>query len=258
MANLVAKNLTFSYSRKSENVLNEVSVEIYPGTITALVGPNGAGKSTLLKLLQGQNKPNKGEILIDGRNLTQSRSLVALMPQRSSMNWQFPITVEKLVSLGQTGYLKSAGNVLFSIKSMLRSSNNYGNKCCTLEATLQRVGISDLAKRRLDSLSGGQQQRALLAKTLMSPAKIFLLDEPCSALDPPARDDFLKIIRQLADLGLSIFVSSHDWGDSLNKYDKVIVLDKKVLASGTPESIQEKLNDIKCMEGKLILENQKN
>ena len=109
---------------------------------------------------------------------------------------------------------------------------------------MQRVGIANIAKRRLDSLSGGQQQRALLAKTLMSPAKIFLLDEPCAALDPPAKEDFLKIVRQLADAGLSLMVSSHDWGTSLNSYDQVIVLDKAVLACGSPDSIKEKLEDI--------------
>ena len=151
------------------------------------------------------------------------------MPQRGKLNWSFPITVEGLVSLGRVNHSRST--------------------CCELEATLQRVGISDLAKRRLDSLSGGQQQRALLAKTLMTPAKIFLLDEPCSALDPPAREDFLLIIRQLADAGLSLFISSHDWGASLNAYDKVIALDKTVLASGTPEVVKEKLNSISCMHG---------
>ena len=101
MATLVAENLTFAYTRKSKPVLNKVSVEIKPGTLTALVGPNGAGKSTLLRILQGQNAADKGEIKIDGENLYRSRALVALMPQRSSMNWKFPITVEKLVSLGQ-------------------------------------------------------------------------------------------------------------------------------------------------------------
>ena len=112
---------------------------------------------------------------------------------------------------------------------------------------MHKVGICDLAKRRIDSLSGGQQQRALLAKTLMSPAKIFLLDEPCSALDPPAKDHFLRIIRQLADNGLSLFISSHDWGSSLNSYDKVVVLDKDLLANGSPESVQKKLSIIKFM-----------
>ena len=244
MATLVAENLTFAYAKKSKPVLNKVSVEIKPGTLTALVGPNGAGKSTLLRLLQGQNLPNKGEITIDDQKLNRVRSKIALMPQRSSMNWKFPITVEKLVSLGKIKNTNSNTKSPFQIKALLSTPNEWVNKCCELEATMQRVGIASLAKRRLDSLSGGQQQRALLAKTLMSPAKILLLDEPCSALDPPAKEDFLKIIRQLADAGLSLLVSSHDWGSSLNSYDKVIVLDKTILASGTPKEVQDKLHDI--------------
>ena len=244
MANLVAENLSYSYSKKGKPALNKVSVAIKPGTLTALVGPNGAGKSTLLRLLQGQNSPDKGHITIDGKKLLSVRSQVALMPQRSSMNWRFPITVEKLVSLGQVKYSKSKNINSFQIKSLLVNPNSWINKCCELEATMQRVGILKLANRRLDTLSGGQQQRALLAKTLMSPARILLLDEPCASLDPPAKDDFLKIVRQLADVGLSLIVSSHDWGSSLNSYDQVVVLDKTVLASGTPDSIKSKLDDI--------------
>ena len=229
MVGLIAEKLTFSYSSQDQLVLDDVSVELKPGELTALVGPNGAGKSTLLGLLQGFRKPDKGEIFIDGGPLRSNRFQVALMPQRGKLNWHFPFTVEGLISLGRVNHSKST--------------------CCELEAAMQRVGISDLAKRRLDSLSGGQQQRALLAKTLMSPAKIFLLDEPCSALDPPAREEFLLIIRQLANAGLSIFVSSHDWGASLNCYDKVVALDKNVLAYGTPEVVKEKLNSISCMSG---------
>ena len=229
MPRLSAKNLTFSYSRKVQPVLKEVFLDLEPGTLVALVGPNGAGKSTLLNLLQGSMFPDKGEITVEGKPLLHNRSQVALMPQRGKLNWNFPITVEGLVSLGRVNHSKST--------------------CCELEAALQRVGISHLAKRRLDSLSGGQQQRALLAKTLMSPAKVFLLDEPCSAFDPPAREDFLVIVRQLADSGFSIFVSSHDWGASLKSYDKVVALDKKILASGHPIEVQEKLSSINCMRG---------
>ena len=83
----------------------------------------------------------------------------------------------------------------------------------------------------------------------MTPAKFLLLDEPCSALDPPAREDFLLIMRQLADAVLSLFISSHDWGTSLNAYDKVVALDKHVLASGTPEVVKEKLDSFSCMHG---------
>ena len=244
MATLIAENLSYSYSKNSNPALSKVSVKMQPGSLTALVGPNGAGKSTLLKILQGQCVPDNGQITIDGEKLFRQRSQVALMPQRSSMNWKFPITVEKLVSLGQIKYLKSNRKSPFQIKALLAKPKSWINKCCELEATMQRVGIANIAKRRLDSLSGGQQQRALLAKTLMSPAEIYLLDEPCAALDPPAKEDFLKIVRQLADAGLSLMVSSHDWGTSLNSYDQVIVLDKTVLASGSPDSIKHKLEDI--------------
>ena len=229
MPSLIAENLTYSYSSKIKPALSKVSLKLEQGTLTALVGPNGAGKSTLLSLLQGSSKPDQGEITVDGKPLRNNRSQVALMPQRGKLNWNFPITVEGLVALGRVNYSKST--------------------CCELEAALQRVGISHLAKRRLDSLSGGQQQRALLAKTLMSPSKIFLLDEPCSAFDPPAREDFLVIVRQLADSGLSVFVSSHDWGASLKAYDKVVALDKTILASGEPQEVQEKLSSINCMRG---------
>jgi len=231
MSSLIAENVTYSYSSNIKPALSKVSLKLEPGTLTALVGPNGAGKSTLLSLLQGNSKPDKGKITVGGKPLINDRSQVALMPQRGKLNWNFPITVEGLVSLGRVNHSKST--------------------CCELEAALQRVGISHLARRRLDALSGGQQQRALLAKTLMNPAKIFLLDEPCSAFDPPAKEDFLLIIRQLADSGFTIFVSSHDWGTSLNAYDKVVALDKIILASGSPQEVQEKLSSINYLRWKL-------
>ncbi len=225
MTNLIARGLSFSYGK--ELALNDVSLELKSGTLTALVGPNGAGKSTLLRLLQGQSLPEQGDIFLDQNPLGTHRHQVALMPQRSSINWNFPITVEALVSLGQ-------------VKSAKRS-------CCDTEASLQRVGLSALAKKRLDSLSGGQQQRALLAKTLSQKASVFLLDEPCAALDPPSRAQFLRLARQLAQAGLTVLVSSHDWGKALNAYDKVITLDKTVLAFGTPEDVQSKLQLINSM-----------
>ena len=225
MTNLAVKNLSFSYG--NEPALRDISLEIEPGTLTALVGPNGAGKSTLLRLMQGQIIPSQGEILYDEAPIGNNRNQIALMPQRSSINWNFPINVEALVELGQL--------------------NARHKSCCDIEASLQRVGLSALAKRRLDKLSGGQQQRALLARTLAQNASVFLLDEPCAALDPPSRDQFLLIVRQLAEAGLTIVVSSHDWGSDLNAYDKVITIDKTVLALGTPEEVRSKLQSISSM-----------
>ena len=146
MSNLLAKGLSFAYDKKL--VLKDVSLELKPGTLTALVGPNGAGKSTLLRLLEGHSCPNRGEIFLNDLPLRVSRHQIALMPQRSSINWNFPITVKNLVALGKI--------------------NIDNQSCCDIEASLQRVGISSLANYRLDKLSGGQQQRALLAKNISS------------------------------------------------------------------------------------------
>ena len=119
MPSLIAENLTYSYSSKIKPALSKVSLKLEQGTLTALVGPNGAGKSTLLSLLQGSSKPDQGEITVDGKPLRNNRSQVALMPQRGKLNWNFPITVEGLVSLGRVNHSKST--------------------CCELEAALYLV-----------------------------------------------------------------------------------------------------------------------
>ena len=205
-------------------VLDDVSLTLHSGTLTALVGSNGAGKSTLLHVLQGQLRPEIGTVFCDGDPIHRCRQRVVLMPQRSRIDWAFPICVRDLVDLGSMG-----GPTL---------------GCCDGEAALQRVGLTDLAQRRLDALSGGQQQRALLARSLVQPSRVLLLDEPCAAIDPPSRDQLLQLMRQLADAGHTLLVSSHDWGDALDSYDRVIVLNRRVLADGPPEEVRRALKGL--------------
>jgi zinc/manganese transport system ATP-binding protein len=109
--------------------------------------------------------------------------------------------------------------------------------------------MDQLAQRRLSDLSGGQQQRVLLARALMQQTGVLLLDEPCSAIDPPTREHLLSVMREQADAGQTLLVSSHDWGSALDSYDKVLVLDNKLLANGTPSEVREKLSDMTCMMG---------
>jgi zinc/manganese transport system ATP-binding protein len=208
--------------------LDGVSFVLQPGTLTALVGPNGAGKSTLLHAIEGQISRESGSIDFDGNPLTPAlgRQQLALMPQRGEIAWHFPITVRELVSLGRLA-AKRPG-------------------CCDVEAALQRVGLAALAERRLDQLSGGQQQRALLARTLVQPARVLLLDEPCAAIDPPSRSELLKVMGQLRDAGLTLLVTSHDWGRDLDAYDRVLVLDRVLLADGTPQQVRQSLGDLRA------------
>jgi len=220
-APLIADSVSAAFDDRV--VLQDVSLTLHPGTLTALVGANGAGKSTLLHLLQGQLSPTSGRVLCDGLPVQRCRKQVVLMPQRGRIDWSFPITVRGFVDLGSV------------------QSSSFG--CCDTEAALQRVGLTALAGRRLDALSGGQQQRALLARALVQPSRVLLLDEPCAAIDPPSRAQLLLLMRQLADAGQTLLVSSHDWGSALDQYDRVIVLDGRVLADGTPDQIRRQLGD---------------
>ncbi len=213
--------------RGSDLAIEAVSFALQKGSLTALVGPNGAGKSTLLQAIAGQLPLAAGSIELDGHPLTLplARRQLALMPQRGEIAWGFPITVRELVGLGRLVAARPG--------------------CCDVEAALQRVGLAGLAQRRLDQLSGGQQQRALLARTLVQPAQVLLLDEPCAAIDPPARTALLQVMGQLRDAGLTLLVSSHDWGHDLDAYDRVLVLDRRLLADGTPQQVRRALGDLR-------------
>jgi len=211
-------------------VLEHLTFALAPGSLTALVGPNGAGKSTLLQAIAGQLPVAEGRILIAGEPrgaaLKRPRRL-AMMPQRSEMAWHFPITVRALVALG------------------LMAGQGSQAPCCQVDGALQWVGLQDLANRRLDQLSGGQQQRALLARALVAQAPLLLLDEPCAAIDPPARTALLAVLAQLRDAGQTLLVSSHDWGSDLEAYDRVLVLDRHLLAQGTPAQVRQTLGDLR-------------
>jgi len=220
---LSAEQLRYGYGEQM--VIDGVSFELSNGTLTALVGPNGAGKSTLLHLLQGRLRQTSGAVQCNGT--------IALMPQKAAIDWTFPITVRDMVRLGQT--------------NKRRKDNSQGTT--TAETLLERVGMGEMRGRRLNQLSGGQQQRVLLARALMQQSDVLLLDEPCSAIDPPSREHLLGVMRQQASSGQTLLVSSHDWGSALDSYDRVVVLDRRVLAAGSPAEVRNQLNDMACLMG---------
>ena len=217
---LSTTELSFSYGER--NTVDRVNLQLQAGTLTALVGPNGAGKSTLLHLLEGRLKPSQGTV--------NSNKQLGLRPQRAAIDWSFPITASDMVQLGVGKKGKATAET----------------HC---EQLLERVGMGAMGSRRLNQLSGGQQQRVLLARALMQQTEILLLDEPCSAIDPPTREHLIKVMRDQAKAGQTLLVSSHDWGSALDSYDQVVVMDGQILASGSPSSVREKLSDLTCMMG---------
>ena len=152
------------------------------------------------------------------------------MPQKAAIDWSFPITVEQMVKLGKT-------------------SRQTSKQDPSMDTLLEQVGMSGMGSRRLNQLSGGQQQRVLLARALMQNTSVLLLDEPCSAIDPPTRAHLLQVMRQQADRGQTLLVSSHDWGQALNNYDRVLVINKQLVADGTPSEVRSTITDMDGLMG---------
>ena len=202
--------------------IDGISFALDNGSLTALVGPNGAGKSTLLHLLQGRLRLTSGAFQCNGS--------IALMPQKAAIDWSFPITVQQMVKLGQPSRQASTPH-----------------QC--VDSLLEQVGMNGMGSRRLHQLSGGQQQRVLLARALMQNSRILLLDEPCSAIDPPTRAHLLKVMRQQADRGQTLLGSSHDWGKALDSYDRVLLINKELVANGTPSEVRSTITDMDGMMG---------
>ena len=152
------------------------------------------------------------------------------MPQKAAIDWSFPITVQQMVKLGRPS----------------KKSNQTGRSVAQL---LQLAGMAGMESRRLNQLSGGQQQRVLLARALIQQSDILLLDEPYSAIDPPTRAHLLDVMRQQAEVGQTLLVSSHDWGKALDSYDRVLVIDGHLVADGTPAQVRNTISDMDSVMG---------
>jgi len=152
------------------------------------------------------------------------------MPQKAAIDWSFPITVQQMVKLGKT-------------------SNTRSKEGRSVEQLLNLVGMAGMEYRRLNQLSGGQQQRVLLARALIQESDILLLDEPYSAIDPPTRAHLLDVMRQQAEVGQTLLVSSHDWGKALDSYDRVLVIDRHLVANGTPAQVRNTISDMDSVMG---------
>jgi zinc/manganese transport system ATP-binding protein len=220
---LQVQGVSYRYPGKaSPTVLADVNFSLGAGSLTALLGPNGAGKSTLMKLLLGQLTPSQGRLLWSGQAMAPRRPRLALVPQRSAIQWQMPITVRDLVALGTLAAPAPQPRL-------------------DIPEALQSMGLASLAETRLSHLSGGQQQRALLARALVQKADLLLLDEPFTYLDPPTRQQLLAVLRRQAAQGRIVLVSSHDWGDSLQGYDRALLLDTTLRADDRPDRVLERL-----------------
>lgn len=202
--------------------LVDVSFALGPGTICGLAGPNGSGKSTLFKSLMGFVRPAKGEVRISGLPVRDAlkRRMVAYVPQSEEVDWNFPVLVEDVVMMGRYGHM-----------NFLRIPAAEDRR--QVATALDRVGMSHLRKRQIGELSGGQRKRVFLARALAQGAGIILLDEPFTGVDVKTETAIVGLLRELRSAGHLMLVSTHNLGSVPDFCDKVVLLNRTVLAAGS-------------------------
>lgn len=211
------KGLSVSYERKL--VLSNIYLEIEHGFLYGIIGPNGAGKSTLFKALLGLLDPNAGEVLVEGGSIKANRKKVVYVPQKSDVDWSFPATVLDVVLMGRYPHKKLFQRLDKVDKDMALSA-------------LKEMGIENLSERQIGELSGGQQQRVFLARALCQQADIFFLDEPFVGVDMTTEEKIIQLLKKLAAEGKTLLVVHHDLSTVREYFDKVILLNQRLIACG--------------------------
>lgn len=239
MSIIKVEDLTVAYEDKP--VLWDIELEVKKGVLMAIVGPNGAGKSTLIKTMLDLIKPLTGEVRFYGEKYSKVRDRIAYVPQRGSVDWDFPTTVFDVVEMGRygkVGWLKRVGKT---------------DKEKTREA-IKMVEMEEFSDRQISQLSGGQQQRVFLARALVQEAEIYFMDEPFQGVDNKTEKSIIKILKKLRDENKTVIVVHHDLQTVKEYFDYVTFINVSVVASGpveeifTPENIEKTYKNKKLSE----------
>ena len=231
-------DLTVAYHRKP--VIWDVSVDFPAGQLVGIVGPNGAGKSTLIKAVMDLVPKASGRIRVFDGTYRDNRRRVGYVPQRESVDWDFPVNALDVVTMG----LYSRIGWCWPVRRKHRAA--------AMEA-LDRVGIADFATRQISQLSGGQQQRAFLARALVQDADLYLMDEPFAAVDAATERAILEILQNMRERGKTVLVIHHDLQTVGEYFDYVLLLNMRVVAHGPTESTFTRENLTKTYGGRLTL-----
>jgi manganese/zinc/iron transport system ATP- binding protein len=199
--------------------VDTVTASIPSGAMTAIVGPNGAGKSTLLKAALGVVPKAGGTARFFGQPMAEARAQVAYMPQRASVDWDFPIRVIDVVMMGMQ---RSLG----LLRPVRAADRAWAMEC------LARVGLTAFAKRQIGALSGGQQQRVFLARALAQRAQLYVLDEPFAGVDAKTEAAIVSVLQDLRDEGAAVVAVHHDLATVPTWFDRVLLLNRRLIAAG--------------------------
>ncbi|MEX2540494.1 MAG: metal ABC transporter ATP-binding protein [Trueperaceae bacterium] len=221
------EDLTVSYHDKP--VLWDIDLDVPPGVLAGIIGPNGAGKSTLIKTILGLVRPAAGHVYIHGRPYAEQRRRVGYVPQRSSVDWDFPTTALDVVTMGLYGRL---GWIRRPRRAHLELAR----------AALASVAMEGFADRQISQLSGGQQQRVFLARALVQEADVYFLDEPLAGVDAVTERAIIDILRELRARGKTVIAVHHDLQTVRSYFDWLLVLNVRTIAQGPVSEVYSATN----------------
>lgn len=221
-------------------VVRDISFSFETGNLIGIVGPNGAGKSTMMKAILNLIPKDSGKVEICGKSIDRVRKQIAYVPQRSNIDWDFPIIVKDTVLLGTYPHLG-----LF--RRPRKQDREWAYQC------LEEVGMQDFGDRQIAELSGGQQQRVFLARALAQKADYFFLDEPFVGIDVASEEVIIKILKQLRDQGKTIFVVHHDLSKIETYFDDLILINKELYGAGPVNKVFQAENMEKCFKMRIGL-----
>ncbi len=237
------EDLTIAYEDKP--VLWDIELDIKKGILMAIIGPNGAGKSTLIKAMLDLIKPVTGEVRFYDEKYSKVRDKVAYVPQRGSVDWDFPTTVSDVVEMGRYGKV----GWLKKVKKIDKEK---------VKKAIHQVEMEEFSERQISQLSGGQQQRVFLARALVQEAEIYFMDEPFQGVDNKTEKSIINILKKLRDENKTVIVVHHDLQTVKEYFDYVTFINVSVVASGPVEEVFTPENIEKTYKSKKISQNNKN
>ena len=223
MTTAIAVNDLF-VSYNGNEALKNVTFTVEEGNLIGIIGPNGAGKSTLLKVLLNLIKKDTGKVEILGKSIKEMKTKVAYVPQRSNIDWDFPITVMDTVLIGTYPNLGI-------FKRPKKEHKDWALEC------LKKVGMADYGNRQIGELSGGQQQRVFLARALAQKPEMYFLDEPFVGVDVTSEEKIISILKELRDSGKTVVVVHHDLSKASDYFNELILLNKELIEHGIVEKV---------------------
>lgn len=230
------ENLSASY-RKTP-VIEQIAFKVKPGTLTGIIGPNGAGKSTLIKTMLQLHPSLTGKVTFFGKHYKSVKKRIGYVPQRGSVDWDFPTTALDVVLMGLYGKI---GLMKWPRKEHKRRAYE----------ALEKMGMATYASRQISQLSGGQQQRVFLARALAQDADIYFMDEPLAGVDAATERAIMKILKELKEQRKTVMIVHHDLQTVAEYFDWVLLINRTVIAHGPTDKAFTKENIIKTYGGNL-------